>query len=193
VTPDEIVIVSGLPRSGTSLAMQMLAAGGMPLLVDERRAADADNPRGYFEFEPVKSVAKDASWLAAARGKAVKIVSLLLYDLPPGECYRIVFMERDLTEVLASQRKMLLRRGKPVGADDEMRRSLELHLAKLNVWLDAQPHIAVRRVGYNALLGQPLAEAGRVAEFLGRPLDVERMAAAVDPALYRNRGASSDS
>src|SRR5262249_30630691 len=106
MAPD-IIIVSGLPRSGTSLMMQMLDGGGVPVLTDNIRAADTDNPRGYYEFEPVKATKRDATWLPAARGKAVKMVSQLLYHLPPGETYRVLFLERDLEEVLASQEKML--------------------------------------------------------------------------------------
>ena len=102
-----IVVVSGLPRSGTSLMMQMLQAGGMPLLTDGRRAADGDNPKGYCEFEPAKRLKDDASWLGAAEGRAVKLVSALLFDLPPERRYRVIFMTRDLDEVLASQRDLL--------------------------------------------------------------------------------------
>src|SRR5438445_13894335 len=105
----EIIIVSGLPRSGTSVMMQMLENGGVEVLTDNLRTADTDNPRGYYELEPVKRIKRDASWLPQTRGKAFKMVSQLLYDLPPGESYRIIFMERDLDEVLASQEKMLRR------------------------------------------------------------------------------------
>ena len=104
-----IVVVSGLPRSGTSLMMQMLEAGGLPILMDDRRPADADNPRGYYEFQPVKTLDKDNSWMAQAEGKAVKVVSLLLYHLPPGHDYKVLFMERTIAEVLASQTAMLKR------------------------------------------------------------------------------------
>src|SRR6516165_1289807 len=107
----EIVIVSGLPRSGTSLMMQMLDHGGVPVVTDHIRSADTDNPKGYYEFEQVKTIKRDTSWLPATRGKAFKMVSQLLYDLPPGETYRIIFMERDLDEVLLSQEKMLTRLG----------------------------------------------------------------------------------
>src|SRR6516225_5664390 len=93
---DAIIIVSGLPRSGTSLMMQMLDNGGVPVVTDNIRTADTDNPRGYYEFERVKKIKQDASWLPATRGKAVKMVSQLLYDLPPSEKYRIIFLERDL-------------------------------------------------------------------------------------------------
>ena len=127
----EIIIVSGLPRSGTSLMMQMLASGGIEVLTDNLRTADADNPRGYYEFEKVKQIERDSSWLPQARGKAVKMVSQLLYHLPAGERYRVLFLERDLGEVLLSQEKMLRRLGRPAAPADEMRRAYTLHLERL--------------------------------------------------------------
>src|SRR5689334_6667350 len=119
----EIVIVSGLPRSGTSLMMQMLHGGGVEVVTDHVRTADTDNPRGYYEYEQVKKVKQDASWLPATRGKSFKMVSQLLYDLPPGERYRIIFMERDLDEVLVSQEKMLQRLGRPAAPREEMKQA----------------------------------------------------------------------
>ncbi len=110
---EEIIIVSGLPRSGTSLMMQMLDRGGIPVVTDQVRVADDDNPRGYYEFEAVKRTKQDSSWLTGARGRAVKLVSSLLYDLPPTERYRVLFMQRELEEVLESQEKMLARLGRP--------------------------------------------------------------------------------
>jgi hypothetical protein len=188
----DIVIVSGLPRSGTSLMMQMLAGGGLEVLTDHVRTADTDNPRGYYEFERVKKTKEDPSWLPEARGKAVKMVSQLLYDLPRTEHYRILFMERDLDETLASQEKMLQRLGKPAAPREQIRQSFTLHLSRLHEWLGRQPHMAVLRVSYNDLVGRPVEEAGRVREFLGGRVDVERMAEAVDPSLYRNRKPAAD-
>jgi hypothetical protein len=182
-----IIIVSGLPRSGTSLMMQMLDNGGVPVVTDNLRAADADNPRGYYEFERVKKIKQDASWLPATRGKAVKMVSQLLYDMPAGEKYHIIFMERDLDEVLASQEKMLLRLGRPAAPQDQMKRSFTLHLDRLNRWLLEQQHLEVLRVRYHDLIQRPSVEAERVNQFLGGNINVERMAATVEPALYRNR------
>ena len=133
VDRDFVVIVSGLPRSGTSLLMQMLAAGGLPLLTDGVRKADADNRRGYYELEAAKKTKADASWLAAAAGKVVKMVYVLLYDLPPDYHYRVVFLQRRLEEVLASQKVMLLR-GKETGTDDDnMMRIFRKELAKVQV------------------------------------------------------------
>lgn len=184
----EITVVSGLPRSGTSLMMQMLACGGVNVVTDHLRAADADNPRGYYEFEKVKQIKQDASWLPDVRGKAFKMVSQLLYDLPPGQRYRIIFMERDLDEILASQEQMLARLGRTSAPREALKRSYTLHLERLHEWLGRQPHIEVLRVSYNDLLQRPGEEAKRVSEFLGGKPDVEAMAETVDPSLYRNRG-----
>src|SRR5947209_5605693 len=139
----EIIIVSGLPRSGTSLMMQMLDNGGVAVVTDHVRTADLHNPNGYYELEAVKRIKRDASWLPATRGKAFKMVSQLLYDLPPGEAYRILFMERDLDEVLLSQEKMLQRLGRPAAPREEMRRAFKVHLHRLHEWLRQQSHMAV--------------------------------------------------
>src|ERR1700730_19121643 len=122
----DVIIVSDLPRSGTSLMMQMLENGGVEVVTDNIRTADTDNPKGYYEFEKVKKIKEDASWLPATRGKAFKMVSQLLYDLPVGEKYRIIFMERDLDEVLASQEKMLERLGQRAAPREQMKRSFGL-------------------------------------------------------------------
>jgi hypothetical protein len=182
-----IIIVSGLPRSGTSLMMQMLAAGGVEVVTDHVRTPDTDNPRGYYEFERVKKIKQDASWLPEARGKAVKMVSQLLYDLPPSEKYRIIFLERDLDEVLVSQEKMLERLGRPAAPREAMKRSFLVHLERLKEWLRRRPDVEVLRVAYHDLLERPVKEAERVSGFLGGAADAERMAGAVDPSLYRNR------
>jgi hypothetical protein len=184
---DAIIIVSGLPRSGTSLMMQMLANGGVEVVTDHVRAADTDNPRGYYEFERVKKIKQDAAWLPEARGKAVKMVSQLLYDLPASEQYRIIFLERDLDEVLLSQEKMLERLGRTPAPREAMKQSFLVHLERLHDWLRQRRNVEVLRVRYHDLLERPVEEAGRVSEFLGGAVDVERMAGAVDPSLYRNR------
>jgi hypothetical protein len=183
----KIAVVSGLPRSGTSLMMQMLHSGGVEVVTDHVRAADADNPRGYYEFEKVKKIKQDATWLPETRGKAFKMVSQLLYDLPPGEEYRVIFMDRDLDEVLRSQEKMLQRLGRPAAPREQLKRAFVLHLERLHDWLHKQPNIAVLRVRYGDLVERPEQEAARVGEFLGGASDVARMAQAVDPSLYRNR------
>jgi hypothetical protein len=183
----EIIIVSGLPRSGTSLLMQMLDRGGVEVVTDHIRAPDVDNPRGYYELEKVKKIRQDASWLPQTRGKAFKMVSQLLYELPPTERYRILFLERDLDEVLLSQEKMLQRLGRPVGPREPIKRAFLLHLERLHAWLGQQPNMAVLRISYHDLIAGPEAAARRLAEFLGGQLDVAAMAGAVDPTLYRNR------
>ncbi len=186
---EAITIVSGLPRSGTSMMMGMLEAGGLPVLTDSLRRADEDNPRGYYEFELVKKIEKEQGWLEEARGKAVKLISALLKYLPPTYSYQIIFMRRSLAEVLASQRQMLIRRGEPPSTvdDERMAALFEKHLAAVEQWLATQPHMRVLYVRYDEVVADALAQAQRVNEFLGGGLDVERMAAAVDRALYRQR------
>jgi hypothetical protein len=189
--PDEIIIVSGLPRSGTSLMCQMLDNGGIGVVTDGIRTPDTDNPRGYYELEKVKKIKQDASWLPEARGKAFKMVSQLLYDLPATERYRIIFLQRDLDEMLASQEKMLKRLGRPAAPSDQIRRNFIGHLDRLMRWLAEQPHIAVLRVDYRDLVERPAEMAEVVNDFLGGRADVLRMAECVDPSLYRNRKPSA--
>jgi hypothetical protein len=188
-----IIIVSGLPRSGTSLMMQMLEQGGVEVVTDHARTADVDNPRGYYEFERVKKIKQDASWLPATRGKAFKMVSQLLYDLPASETYRIIFMGRDLDEVLLSQEKMLQRLGRNAAPREGMKQAFTLHLEKLHVWLREQPNMEVLCVSYNDLIERPEEQAQRVGDFLREGVNggvnVEKMAQAVDRGLYRNRSA----
>jgi hypothetical protein len=185
-----IIIVSGLPRSGTSLMMQMLDLGGVEVVTDKIRTADTDNPRGYYEFEQVKKIKSDTSWLPATRGKAFKMVSQLLYDLPPSEIYRIIFMDRDMDEMLISQEKMLERLGRVVAPRDKMKRAYEMHLEKLHEWLKQQLNMAVIRMSYNDVVGQPQQKAQIVGEFLGGKVNVQEMTKAVDTSLYRNRKAT---
>ncbi|HET6884013.1 MAG TPA: sulfotransferase [Pirellulales bacterium] len=183
----EIIIVSGLPRSGTSLLMQMLDRGGIPVVTDHARGADVDNPKGYYEFEAVKRIQRDTSWLPGTRGKAFKMVSQLLYHLPASERYRIIFIERDFDEMLASQEKMLQRLGRPAAPRDEIVGAFRLHLENLHAWLARQANIELLRISYNELLPEPRRHAERMRDFLQVEADTERMAAAVDPSLYRNR------
>jgi hypothetical protein len=187
----EIIIVSGLPRSGTSLLMQMLANGGVSVVTDNVRAADCDNPRGYFELEKAKRIKQDASWLPAMRCKAFKMVSQLLYDLPPGEKYRIIFMQRDLDEMLISQEKMLERLNKPSAPRDQIKRSFRIHLDRLRDWLGRQGNMEVLYVSYNDLIAQPEVQAERISAFLLGAGDTMAMARTVDASLYRNRTRSS--
>jgi len=186
---DFVTIVSGLPRSGTSMMMQMLVAGGMPAVSDGLRTADADNPRGYFELEAVKKLKTDSTWLAGARGQAVKVISMLLYELPADYEYRVVFMLRDMDEILASQNEMLKRRGTAGtdAGDAAMRQHLEAHLKKVQAWIAAQKNFRVLFCDHRELLRAPAEQARRVAEFLGGSLNEQTMVQAVDPALHRNR------
>lgn len=184
---DFVTIVSGLPRSGTSLMMQMLAAGGMPVLSDGVRTPDHDNPRGYHEFEPVKQTKQNPAWVAEAQGKAVKMVYLLLRDLPPGFEYRVILMRRDLKEVIASQRAMLLRLGR-TGADvsgERMAAIFEEQLKAVCGWVGKQANFSMIEMGHRDCINAPGAAAARVNAFLDGRLDEGAMAAAIDPALYR--------
>ncbi len=183
----EIIVVSGLPRSGTSLMMQMLELGGIAPLTDAIRAADVDNPKGYYEFERAKKTKHDPTWLPQARGKAVKMISQLLYDLPATETYQVLFMRRDLDEVVRSQEKMLIRLGQPVPDRSSIKVAFQRHLEKLLAWLPSQPTLQLLEVNYNHLLTDPQAPTKQIAAFLALPVDRELMLAAIDASLYRNR------
>ncbi|HUL77458.1 MAG TPA: sulfotransferase family protein [Vicinamibacteria bacterium] len=185
-----IVVVSGLPRSGTSMVMKMLEAGGLPVLTDGLRTADEDNPMGYYEIERVKNLGQehDKSWLAGARGKGIKVISFLLKSLPSRFNYRVVFIRREMEEVLASQRKMLARRGEAEATPPERMRALfDDDLWRAGYQLKRRPEFETLELHYSAVLARPLEEARRLAAFLGGGLDAKAMAAAVDPQLYRNR------
>jgi LPS sulfotransferase NodH len=183
-----ITIVSGLPRSGTSLMMQMLRAGGMPALTDLKREADADNPRGYWEWEPAKLLPKFPDRIDEAEGHAVKVVSQLMLSLPDGRDYKVIFMERPMPEVLASQETMLSHRGISMTSDrSALTSAFRAHLEDVVAWFDKRPEIPVHRVGYRKLLRDPLGTATSICGFLGGNLNAEAMASQVDPALYRNR------
>jgi len=172
------------------MAMKMLQAGGLDVLTDDVRQADEDNPEGYFELERVKELASfnDASWLHEARGKVIKIISYLLQHLPDDLKYRVVFMNRDLGEVLASQSRMLQRRGEKVTTPPEEMLQLYVdHLVKIRTILRLRPCFEVLEVPYDATVQDPMQTATRMRLFIGRPLDTDRMARAVNPQLYRNR------
>jgi Sulfotransferase domain len=188
-TEKPIVIVSGLPRSGTSMMMKMLAEGGLPVLTDEIRRADDDNPNGYFELEVVRKLKEgDFEWLAAAKGRAVKVISSLLENLPEQFSYKVIFMERELSEVLASQKKMLDHRGEvPKVGDLELEQQFRQHLSALKPWLVRQPNIEVLYVNYNALMSKPELFCERIEEFLDSPLNQKRMRSVPTEQLYRNR------
>lgn len=185
-----VVIVSGLPRSGTSMMMKVLEAGGLPVIIDGLRSADPDNPEGYYEYERVKELDKgDTAWVPDAQGKAVKVISALLEFLPPGYHYRVIFMHRNIEEVLNSQRKMLARRGENVDAvnDAEMAELFAKHLAKVKQWLRVQPNFAVLDVDYNAMMQDPEPYIRSINQFIDNALDEQAMAKMIKPDLYRNR------
>jgi hypothetical protein len=187
-----VVVVSGLPRAGTSMVMQMLHAGGMAVVSDGVREADEHNPRGYFELEAVKTLHEglDPAWVGDARGKAVKVVSYLLTWLPEQYDYHVIFVERDLREVVASQQKMLIDRGEAKPPDD-VERAIGVyaqHLGQVARFLDKRPCFTTLRVQHRRILDHPRDEALRISAFLGGRLNVEAMALAVAPNLYRHRG-----
>ncbi len=189
--PGEYVIVSGLPRSGTSLMMQMLQAGGLPLQTDGQRVADADNPEGYFEWEAIKSLPKDPGLLEQARGRAIKVVSLLLPALPRRHRYKIIFMQRPVEEVAASQHRMLQRRfpAKTHAAPAQMAETLRAHRDETLRMLRGRPNVEVLEVDYPELVRAPGAWGPRLTAFLGErwPLAAEKIGAVVRPTLHRQR------
>jgi Sulfotransferase domain len=186
---NRVTVVAGLPRSGTSMMMRMLESGGMPVLTDKIRVADDDNPRGYYEYERVKKIDHDRTWLEDAKGRAVKMVSALLVHLPADIEYKLIFMRRAMPEILASQHKMLVHRRESTDAVDRatLTHLFANHLTKIMAWIESQPNMDVLYVSYNDVLADPDACAQEVNRFLGGTLDAEAMAMVVDPDLYRNR------
>jgi LPS sulfotransferase NodH len=187
---EPVIIVSGLPRSGTSMMMKILAVAGVDTLTDEQRSADSDNPNGYFELETVKQMSVgNVEWLANADGKAVKVISSLLEYLPSKYSYRIIFMERDIQEILASQRKMLERRKeKPSVEDAQIGEHFRKHLAVVKPWLARQSNMEMLYISYNALMSNPEPYCRRVVEFIScEPFHLERMLSVPNGQLYRNR------
>ena len=183
-----VTIVSGMPRSGTSLMMRMLDAGGIPALTDGIRAADLHNPHGYFEDERARRLARDSAWIEEGRGKAVKIIYRLLPHLPSTHDYRILFMVRDLNEIYASQQDMLKARNDPAAAQDRsMIHVLSQELAAARKWLGMQPNVRYLPVAYAALIGEPSSTISQIVQFLDGGLDEQAMARVIDPALYRHR------
>ncbi len=186
---ERITIVSGLPRSGTSMMMRMLEAGGIAPLVDAVRGADADNPNGYYEFEPVLKLERDSSWVPQAAGKSVKIVYRLLYHLPAAFHYDVIFMKRELREVIASQEVMLQRKGKISGGISEEKLA-ELFTKELNQfykWIGEQSNFRMLPVNYKEVIDEPARTASEVCRFLDKELDQAAMARVCEPSLYRQR------
>lgn len=186
---EPIFIVSGLPRCGTSMMMQMLEAGGIQVITDHIRQADEDNPRGYYEFEKVKKIKEDSSWLDGCHGKVFKMVSALLYYLPNSKQYKIVFMKRKMDEMLASQNTMLRRQGQndPVVSDEEIAKKLEKHLLKVETWLAKQRNFKVIYINYNSVIENALKNVKNVALLLNLPMDIDKMVKVVESSLYRQK------
>ena len=171
------------------MMMKMLGEGGLPILTDGFRIADDDNPNGYLELEIVKELSKgNSTWLEAGGGKAVKVISSLLEFLPPKHSYKIIFLERELAEVLKSQQKMLANRNEinPIG-DQQMRQKFQTHLAAVKAWLARQVNMDVLYINFNALMSNPEVFCGRIVEFIGTPLNIDRMLSVPNKDLYRNR------
>ncbi|MGI9591839.1 MAG: sulfotransferase domain-containing protein [Myxococcota bacterium] len=188
---EPITVVSGLPRSGTSMMMRMLEAGGVEILSDGERTADVDNPKGYYELERIKDLEResDKSYLRAARGKAVKVISFLIKELPDDNDYRVVFMRRDLDEVLASQKKMIdrLESEDTSAADEAMKEAFRNDIVRVRLFCKGRPHFELIEVNYRRAVEDPAAVARDVNAFFGNGLDEGAMREAVDAALYRNR------
>jgi hypothetical protein len=188
---DPIIVVSGLPRSGTSMLMNMLHAGGMQVMTDSERVADIDNPKGYFEYERVKDLEKetDKSYVRDGRGKVLKVISFLIKDLPDDNDYRVIFMRRDLEEVIASQNKMIQRLGTEdsTAAEEAMKEAYRNDIVRTRLLCKGRPNFELIEVNYKNTIGDPEATARSVNAFVGGHLDEAAMRAAVDGSLYRNR------
>ena len=185
-----VIIVSGLPRSGTSMMMKILEAGGLSVLIDNIRTADGDNPKGYYEFERVKKLPKgDIGWLDEAKGNVVKVLAILLFKLPTGYNYRVVFMRRAMPEILASQRKMLINRGEDPDrvSDEELSILFEKYFQQAKGWMEQQPNVEYIEIDYNELLQDPQPQLEQINNFFNGQLDLEQMLQIVDPQLYRQR------
>ncbi len=188
---EDIIIVSGLPRSGTSMMMKMLDAAGIGIMQDGERVADIDNPKGYYEYERVKDLENetDKSYLQDARGRVIKVISFLIKELPEDNSYRVLFMRRDIDEVIASQNKMIYRLGTEdtSATDAEVKKLYQRHLVQVKNLVDKRKDIAMIDVNHRKAINDPMGVANQVNDFLGGGLDVNAMAAVVDKKLYRNR------
>lgn len=191
---EPLVIVSGLPRSGTSMMMKMLEAGGVPIMTDSERVADIDNPKGYFEYERIKDLEKetDKSYIRQGRGEALKVISFLIKDLPDDNDYRVIFMRRDLGEVIASQNKMIDRLGTTdaSAAEEAMKEAYRNDIVRTRLLCKARPNFELIEVHYRATIEDAPGTASKVNAFLGGQLDEAAMRAAVDGSLYRNRSSN---
>lgn len=191
VDPKEVItIVSGLPRSGTSLMMQMLSNGGMNALTDNKRKADVSNPKGYYEYDPVKNLEKDRKWVPKAKGKTVKVIAQLLQYLPDHDAemrplsYAIIFMERELEEVLQSQQVMV---GKSSENTANLAVAFKKQVQRMKDLMEARPNVRICYLDYTRLLETPEEETKKIIRFLDIPLDKKKMMKSIDLSLYRNK------
>lgn len=186
---DIITVVSGLPRSGTSMLMKMLEAGGIEPLTDRLRTADSDNPKGYYEFERVKKLPADTEWLEDARGKVVKVLAELIKELPGDYLYRVIFIQRNIEEMIKSQKRMLLRRGEDPDKilDEELKILLKKYLKMIKYFIDNKSNMKVLYVNYNEIMQNPGENVREINRFCGGTLDGEKMISVIDKDLYRNR------
>jgi len=186
---DKIIIVSGLPRSGTSMMMEMLEKGGLEVLTDEVRKPDEDNPKGYYEYERVKQLPEDTDWLNKAKGKAVKVLGELIKHLPDNYEYNIVFMERNLEEIIESQTKMLKRKGKDPEdiSKEELRETFKNYRKILKKQISSNPGMEVIYVDYNDIMSHPEPVIESISAFFDGELDTDEMLSVIDEELYRNR------
>jgi hypothetical protein len=184
-----IIVVSGLPRSGTSMMMQMLKVSGVDLVMDDTRKPDLYNTRGYYEYEKVKEIKKDTSWLDGIQGKAVKIISQLLYHLPESHQYKIIFMQRNMEEIISSQNKMLSSRGRgsDVINDTIMAEKFERHLEKIRKWIVNQGNIECLYIHYNNIIEDPIKTITKLNDFFDNQINIRPMLKVIDKSLYRIR------
>ncbi|MBD3196862.1 MAG: sulfotransferase family protein [Candidatus Lokiarchaeota archaeon] len=187
---DTLVVVSGIPRSGTSLMMQMLKAGGLDVLSDHQREPDENNPKGYLELTAVKSLDKDNSCLKGETGKAVKVISHLLKYVPEDQDYKVIFVNRNMSEILRSQEKMI---GKEENRLSKVLiKAFTKELKEVKEWAKERPNIEVLNVNYRKIIEKPSKQIQKIIDFLGIPLDKEKMERMIDPSLYRNRIVNED-
>jgi hypothetical protein len=187
-----VIVVSGLPRSGTSMMMRMLEAGGLPVLTDGIRKPNEDNPFGFYEFESAKRLKDEPSWLASETGKAVKVIYALLYYLYERQSYKVILMERNVEEVLAFQRRMLQRLGRDEGdlgraPVQAVVAAFQSEIDNVQQWMRGQPNITSLTVNYRDVLASPRAVALAIRDFIGIDLDTGAMSTVVDASLYRQR------
>lgn len=194
---EPIIVVSGLPRSGTSLMMRLLEAAAVPVLQDAARPPDESNPRGYYELSAVRATATDARWVARAPGHAVKVIHRLLAALPRDRVYRVIVMRRPMREVVASQDRMLARLGEPAAGrlgepaaglpSARLEAVLAAQLEEATALLDREPCFTWMGVDVHALIDDPETEIARVLDFLGLPARPAGLAHVVEPALLGER------